>query len=106
MGGCASIPDQKPEGNLKIKKDQIKPDSPNVKSKFKNDVFLPFGKPTTFGYPTNFNQKFRQGKLLGHGQFGYTYVAIEISSGEQFAVKMIDKKKVSFLLFSELISIK
>jgi calcium-dependent protein kinase len=100
MGACASIPEPKPEGNFKIKKDQVKPDSPNAKSKFKKDACLPLVKTTVFGYPTNFNQRYRKGKLLGHGQFGYTYEAIEISSGERFAVKMIDKKKVSFVLLS------
>ena len=98
MGACASIPEQKPDGNQKIKKDQVKPDSPHPKSKFKNDISVPLGKTTEFGYPTNFKQRYRQGKLLGHGQFGYTYVAIEISSGEKFAVKTIEKKKVCLFI--------
>ncbi|KAL0350447.1 UNVERIFIED_CONTAM: Calcium-dependent protein kinase [Sesamum radiatum] len=34
------------------------------------------------------------GKLLGHGQFGYTYVAIDKSNGDRVAVKRIEKNKM------------
>ncbi|KAL2907102.1 Calcium-dependent protein kinase 16 [Bienertia sinuspersici] len=33
-------------------------------------------------------------KLLGHGQFGYTYVATDQSNGDRVAVKKIDKSKM------------
>lgn len=48
------------------------------------------------------------GKLLGHGQFGYTYVATDKVTGDRVAVKRIDKNKVRPLELknSELLSIK
>ena len=55
---------------------------------------LPLGKRTNFGYEKNFKSKYTLGKLLGHGQFGYTYVAIEKSTGNKVAVKCIEKKQV------------
>lgn len=55
---------------------------------------LPLGKRTNFGYEKTFKAKYTLGKLLGHGQFGYTYVAIEKSTGKKVAVKCIEKKQV------------
>lgn len=58
------------------------------------------GKRTDFGYFKDFDTKYSIGKLLGHGQFGYTYVAIDKDSGDRVAVKKIDKNKVfTFLSF-------
>ncbi|GJX57942.1 calcium-dependent protein kinase 28 [Tanacetum coccineum] len=45
------------------------------------------------GYLKNFDKRFSTGKLLGHGQFGYTYVAIDKANGDRVAVKKIDKNK-------------
>jgi calcium-dependent protein kinase len=56
---------------------------------------LPLGKRTNFGYEKNFKAKYTLGKLLGHGQFGYTYVAIEKSTGNKVAVKCIEKKQMT-----------
>lgn len=59
-----------------------------------NKETIPLGKRTNFGYERDFKQKYTLGKLLGHGQFGYTYVAIEKATGEKMAVKTIEKKQV------------
>lgn len=55
---------------------------------------LPCGKRTEFGYAKDFDARYSIGKLLGHGQFGYTFVATDNSNGERVAVKRIDKNKV------------
>ncbi len=65
---------------------------------------IPCGKRTDFGYAKDFSSRYTIGKLLGHGQFGYTYVATEKASGDRVAVKRIEKNKVfaSFVFFSVL----
>ncbi|GFY80436.1 calcium-dependent protein kinase 28 [Actinidia rufa] len=55
---------------------------------------IPCGKRTDFGYDRDFDRRYTIGKLLGHGQFGYTYVAIDRASGDRVAVKRIDKNKM------------
>uniref|UniRef100_A0A7N0TA64 non-specific serine/threonine protein kinase n=1 Tax=Kalanchoe fedtschenkoi TaxID=63787 RepID=A0A7N0TA64_KALFE len=55
---------------------------------------VPCGKRTDFGYLKNFDERYKIGKLLGHGQFGYTYVATDKSNGDRVAVKRIDKSKM------------
>ncbi|KAK6125635.1 hypothetical protein DH2020_040623 [Rehmannia glutinosa] len=55
---------------------------------------IPCGKRTDFGYDKDFDKKYTIGKLLGHGQFGYTYVAIDKSNGDRVAVKRIEKNKM------------
>ncbi|CAN1227154.1 Calcium-dependent protein kinase 16 [Linum perenne] len=55
---------------------------------------LPCGKRTDFGYDKDFNKRYTIGKLLGHGQFGYTYVATDKDNGDRVAVKRIDKGKM------------
>lgn len=55
---------------------------------------IPCGKRTDFGYDKDFDKRYTIGKLLGHGQFGYTYVATDRSSGDRVAVKKIEKNKV------------
>ncbi|KAF7828960.1 calcium-dependent protein kinase 28-like [Senna tora] len=54
----------------------------------------PCGKRTDFGYDKNFDYCYSLGKLLGHGQFGYTYVGIDKANGDRVAVKRIDKSKM------------
>ncbi|XP_048433441.1 calcium-dependent protein kinase 28-like [Pyrus x bretschneideri] len=56
---------------------------------------IPCGMRTDFGYDKNFDKRYTIGKLLGHGQFGYTYVATDRANGDQVAVKRIDKNKVA-----------
>nr|AGQ20411.1 calcium dependent protein kinase 2 [Zingiber officinale] len=55
---------------------------------------VPCGKRTDFGYAKDFENRYSIGKLLGHGQFGYTFVATERATGERVAVKRIDKNKM------------
>ncbi|OIT22262.1 PREDICTED: calcium-dependent protein kinase 28-like [Nicotiana attenuata] len=55
---------------------------------------IPCGKRTDFGYDKDFDKRFTIGKLLGHGQFGYTYVATHKSNGDRVAVKRIEKNKM------------
>ncbi|KAI7729751.1 hypothetical protein M8C21_033665 [Ambrosia artemisiifolia] len=55
---------------------------------------VPCGKRTDFGYLKDFNERYTTGKLLGHGQFGYTYVAVDKANGDRVAVKKIDKNKM------------
>ncbi|KAJ9146967.1 hypothetical protein P3X46_029179 [Hevea brasiliensis] len=55
---------------------------------------IPCGKRTDFGYAKDFDRRYVIGKLLGHGQFGYTYVATDKASGDRVAVKRIDKNKM------------
>lgn len=60
---------------------------------------MPYGKRTDFGYDKDFESKYTIGKLLGHGQFGYTFVATDKANGDRVAVKRIDKSKVKSLVF-------
>ncbi|CAA7399639.1 unnamed protein product [Spirodela intermedia] len=55
---------------------------------------IPYGKRTNFGYDRDFESKYTTGKLLGHGQFGYTFVATQKANGDRVAVKRIDKSKM------------
>ncbi|MQM15620.1 hypothetical protein Taro_048568 [Colocasia esculenta] len=55
---------------------------------------VPCGKRTNFGYSRDFESRYAIGKLLGHGQFGYTFVATNKVNGNRVAVKRIDKNKM------------
>ncbi|XP_075654111.1 calcium-dependent protein kinase 28-like [Castanea sativa] len=55
---------------------------------------IPCGKRTDFGYAKDFDSCYTIGKLLGHGQFGYTYVATDKTNGDRVAVKRIEKNKM------------
>ncbi|KAH7519925.1 calcium-dependent protein kinase 28 isoform X1 [Ziziphus jujuba] len=55
---------------------------------------IPCGKRTDFGYAKDFDKRYTIGKLLGHGQFGYTYVATDKANGDRVAVKRIEKNKM------------
>ncbi|PON42670.1 Serine/threonine protein kinase [Parasponia andersonii] len=55
---------------------------------------IPCGKRTDFGYDKDFDKRYTIGKLLGHGQFGYTYVATDKANGDRVAVKRIEKNKM------------
>lgn len=65
-----------------------------VGSNIRDNTSVPLGKKTNFGYQRDFKAKYTLGKLLGHGQFGYTYVAIQKATGMRVAVKTIEKKQV------------
>lgn len=78
--------------------------NPSQQTKPKDKVssrHVPCGKRTDFGYEKDFDKRFTLGKLLGHGQFGYTYVGIDKSNGDRVAVKRLEKAKVLllFMLF-------
>ncbi|KAK4790859.1 hypothetical protein SAY86_031272 [Trapa natans] len=60
----------------------------------RNGARIPYGVRMDFGYAKDFNDHYELGKLLGHGQFGYTYVATDKTTGERVAVKKIDKNKM------------
>ncbi|XP_039121861.1 calcium-dependent protein kinase 28-like isoform X2 [Dioscorea cayenensis subsp. rotundata] len=55
---------------------------------------VPCGKRTDFGYDKDFDSRYSIGKLLGHGQFGYTFVATDKANGDRVAVKRIEKNKM------------
>uniref|UniRef100_A0A0D3DHX9 non-specific serine/threonine protein kinase n=2 Tax=Brassica oleracea var. oleracea TaxID=109376 RepID=A0A0D3DHX9_BRAOL len=55
----------------------------------------PFGKRIDFGYARDFDNRYIIGKLLGHGQFGFTYAATDNNNGDRVAVKRIDKAKMT-----------
>ncbi|KAL5196762.1 hypothetical protein ABZP36_000274 [Zizania latifolia] len=59
------------------------------------------GKRTDFGYDKDFEERYALGKLLGHGQFGYTFAAVDRRSGERVAVKRIDKNKMVLMVAVE-----
>lgn len=59
-----------------------------------HDSKIPLGKRTNFGYGRDFRSKYKMGKLLGHGQFGNTYSAVDLSTGAKVAVKTIEKKQM------------
>ncbi|XP_017214875.1 calcium-dependent protein kinase 28 isoform X2 [Daucus carota subsp. sativus] len=61
---------------------------------FRKKEVIPCGKRTDFGYDKDFEKRYTMGKLLGHGQYGYTYVATDNSNGDRVAVKKIDKNKM------------
>ncbi|RLN09768.1 hypothetical protein C2845_PM11G13370 [Panicum miliaceum] len=48
-----------------------------------------------FGYERDFEARYEVGRLLGHGQFGYTFAATDRQSGDRVAVKRIDKAKMT-----------
>ncbi|KAI3808404.1 hypothetical protein L1987_24354 [Smallanthus sonchifolius] len=81
------------------KQKQKSPQQENDKNKRKEKSnsrkgVIPCGIGTDFGYHKDFDGSYSIGKLLGHGQFGYTYVAIDKTNGDRVAVKKIDKNKM------------
>lgn len=76
-------------------KKQVQSSGNNNKTKRQGGGVIPCGKRTDFGYDKDFDGRYTIGKLLGHGQFGYTYVATDKSSGDRVAVKRIEKNKVA-----------
>ncbi|XP_072984504.1 calcium-dependent protein kinase 18-like [Typha latifolia] len=75
------------------KRQQNKKQEENQQQKKATGV-VPCGKRTDFGYEKDFGSRYLIGKLLGHGQFGYTFVATDKSNGDKVAVKRIDKNKM------------
>ncbi|XP_023544788.1 calcium-dependent protein kinase 28-like isoform X1 [Cucurbita pepo subsp. pepo] len=83
---------KKPNENPKRNSQQLKIKEKNVSRR--TSGVIPCGKRTDFGYHKNFDERYTIGKLLGHGQFGYTYVAIDKENGDRVAVKKIEKNKM------------
>ncbi|KAG7034093.1 Calcium-dependent protein kinase 28 [Cucurbita argyrosperma subsp. argyrosperma] len=83
---------KKPNENPKKNSQQLKIKEKNVSRR--TSGVIPCGKRTDFGYHKNFDERYTIGKLLGHGQFGYTYVAIDKENGDRVAVKKIEKNKM------------
>ncbi|KAJ4713971.1 GPCR kinase [Melia azedarach] len=72
---------------------QLKPRKDKANTRRQTGV-ISCGKRTDFGYAKDFDKKYTIGKLLGHGQFGYTYVATDKAAGDRVAVKKIEKNKM------------
>lgn len=105
MGLCLSSNQRKVSGSSSNQKEnhhqnnhhhqqQHKPAAQKKEKANSNGGIVPMGKRTNFGYERDFESKYQIGKLLGHGQFGYTYVATDRASSERVAVKRIEKKKM------------
>ncbi|XP_042373132.1 calcium-dependent protein kinase 18-like isoform X1 [Zingiber officinale] len=108
MGACFSCANQRPrstganagkqQGRTDAKDQQKIENRPKGKAgekeKSAGGRVVPCGKRTNFGYDTDFASKYTVGKLLGHGQFGYTFIATDKANGDQLAVKKIDKNKM------------
>lgn len=98
--------DSRNQNQKKPPNDNPKRNSQQLKIKEKNATrrqsgVIPCGKRTDFGYNKDFDERYTIGKLLGHGQFGYTYVAIDKANGDRVAVKKIEKNKVLFLIICD-----
>ena len=85
-----------PKSNNKTPPPENNNNKPSTTTTKRRTGSVPCGKRTEFGYAKDFHEQYSIGKLLGHGQFGYTYVAIHKSNGDRVAVKRLDKSKVLF----------
>jgi calcium-dependent protein kinase len=87
---------QQPQTTTKnVSKEQNQKQQVRVKEKTRSSSgVIACGKRTDFGYDKDFDKRYTIGKLLGHGQFGYTYVATDKATGDRVAVKKIDKNKM------------
>ncbi|KAI3711222.1 hypothetical protein L2E82_41148 [Cichorium intybus] len=100
-GGGSNFNSHKTKESNKNQQQRNQPQGNNNKNKMKNKAtsrrqngVISCGKRTDFGYVKDFAQRYSIGKLLGHRQFGYTYVATDKANGDRVAVKKIDKNKV------------
>lgn len=107
MGACISCPSQRVSGSGSSKNNSNKNQQAAVENEEKQQQrsaslrkVPPYGKRTNFGYPRDFESRYAKGKLLGHGKFGYTFVATDKNNGDRVAVKRIDKGKVILLVRS------
>lgn len=79
---------------------QNKKKTKNNKTQWRHVGGTLFGKRIDFGYARDFDNRYTIGKLLGHGQFGFTYAATDNNNEDRVAVKRIDKAKVKIFLDS------
>ncbi|KAE8705016.1 Calcium-dependent protein kinase 16 [Hibiscus syriacus] len=93
-------PSAKQEQQQQVRDSQ--PQKPKAKNHSKKQSgVVPCGKRSDFGYRKDFDKRYTIGKLLGHGQFGYTYVATDKETGDRAAVKRIDKEKMVLPIAAE-----
>ncbi|KAK9067399.1 hypothetical protein SSX86_014727 [Deinandra increscens subsp. villosa] len=93
-GGGSSFSSHKTKDKHKQQANGNKNKMKSKASSRRQNGVIPCGKRTDFGYRKDFDQRYSIGKLLGHGQFGYTYVATDKVNGDRVAVKKIDKNKM------------
>ncbi|URD72370.1 calcium-dependent protein kinase [Musa troglodytarum] len=93
-GGTRSSRKQQLQPEQKNKEPTTQPQQKDRGCKGRSSGLVPCGRRTDFGYAKDFDSRYSVGKLLGHGQFGYTFVATENATGERVAVKRIDKNKM------------
>ncbi|KAK1614407.1 hypothetical protein QYE76_019924 [Lolium multiflorum] len=93
MGACLSSPASSPPPAGAAQRRPRKR-SPNHKAADK-DGAAEARAAVEFGYERDFEARYDVGRLLGHGQFGYTFAATERLSGDRVAVKRIDKAKMN-----------
>ncbi|URE01437.1 hypothetical protein MUK42_02081 [Musa troglodytarum] len=93
---AAAAADEGKHGRAGAKNEQKK-QKPRARNggKLKAVSRLSCGRRTNFGYDREFERRYSIGKLLGHGQFGYTFVATDKANGDRVAVKRIDKNKMT-----------
>ncbi|KAI4314753.1 hypothetical protein L6164_027630 [Bauhinia variegata] len=94
-----STNDERQRVSNETQKNQTKKNSQQQKPNNKTNTRrqggpVPCGKRTDFGYDKDFDKRYSLGKLLGHGQFGYTYVGVDKANGDRVAVKRIEKGKM------------
>ena len=115
MGSCVSTPDNNaPSSAAPSQGDPVKSASAASKGSFPAETLpspktsahpsqhaqkhfhtpAPLGLRTDFGYARNFQECYKLGKELGHGQFGTTFLATDLNTQELLAVKTIKKKSV------------
>ncbi|KAL0660397.1 hypothetical protein Bca4012_080982 [Brassica carinata] len=92
----ADIPKPQPQAKGREKVcNKNKKKTKNNKIQWRHVGGNPFGKRIDFGYARDFDNRYTIGKLLGHGQFGFTYAATDNNNGDRVAVKRIDKAKMT-----------
>ncbi|VVB10075.1 unnamed protein product [Arabis nemorensis] len=91
------IPKPQPQGKTKekVSNKNKKKTTKNNKIQWRHQGGIPYGKRIDFGYAKDFDNQYIIGKLLGHGQFGFTYVATDNRNDDRVAVKRIDKAKMT-----------
>ncbi|KAK7309360.1 hypothetical protein RJT34_06018 [Clitoria ternatea] len=94
-----AAPAQKRQGSTQGQRRRVPEESqknqrPREKPSTRRTGHVPCGKRTDFGYEKDFEKRYSLGKLLGHGQFGYTYVGIDKQNGDRVAVKRLEKSKM------------
>ncbi|ESQ53480.1 hypothetical protein EUTSA_v10027243mg [Eutrema salsugineum] len=90
------MPKPQPQGKARKKvSNKNKKKTNNNKIQWRHGGETPYGKGVDFGYAKDFDNHYTIGKLLGHGQFGFTYVATDNVNEDRVAVKRIDKAKMT-----------